>query len=739
MRRVGAAMVCRTRSAKSLLFGASTIALMAQGIAGAQAQAVSLDPITVVATKTEEKAIDSLAGVSTVRQDQIDQIMPVRTTDLFYGLPSVWFQTRGDQPETSINIRGLQDFGRVAVLIDGARQNFQRSGHNANGTFFLEPELLAGLDVVRGPVANVYGSGAIGGVASFRTKDADDILRPGERWATLGHVMGASNQAQGLGSIFAAARPNQNIDLFAGGTIRSMANYEDGNGDEVVNTANKVATAIGKFTVRPADGHEFKLSALNYNAWYNTGQQFPNQESVYDTNVVNNIVSARWRYARPEDRLFDFDGNVYWTETIQDQRKIANGIPGSLGNPITGSIGDQRSFGIDTKGFDLHNTSRFDVGPFRNALTYGGDFFRDEVENRDPTGNGEVTTPSGVRTVSGAFTQWRVNYSTWLEAITALRYDTYRLEGNGTTSEGDHLSPKATLGVTPINGITVYGTFAGGYRAPAVTETLVAGPHPPFAVGFPNLFTFLPNPDLRPEIGQTKELGLNLKYDNVWSPGDKIRAKFNVFRNDIDDYIDLFNFGPPIIFQFCPAPFPGCPPVPRIPIPINTFSFAQYQNIPNARIEGVELEATYDAGTWFAGVAGQHMRGKDLITNEPLASIPPDKISTTLGVRMFEQRVTASVRWTAVAAKKASEIPDRDHNGIPDFLPTDAYNLVNLYLGYSPTPDVTASVAIENVLNEFCIPYLAGTPNIPGNPPGVVFPRPGITYKAGLHLRFGGA
>ena len=267
-------MVCRTRSAKALLLGASTIALMAN-VTATRAQNVSLDPITVLATKTAEKAIDALAGVSTVRQEQINEIMPTRTTDLFYGLPSVWFQTRGDQPETSINIRGVQDFGRVAVLIDGARQNFQRSGHNANGTFVLEPELLAGLDIVRGPVANIYGSGAIGGVASFRTKDADDILRPGERFATLGHVMGATNQAQGLGSIFAAARPNANVDLFAGGTIRSMANYVDGNGDEVANTANKVATAIGKFTVRPAEGHEFKLGAINYDAWYQTGQRFP--------------------------------------------------------------------------------------------------------------------------------------------------------------------------------------------------------------------------------------------------------------------------------------------------------------------------------------------------------------------------------------------------------------------------------------------------------------------------------
>src|SRR5215813_900934 len=156
--------------------GISCVALTV-GMSSARAQPTqTLDPITVLATKTIERTIEALAMVSAVRQGEIDQLQPRRTSDLFFGLPSVWFRERADSPETAINIRGLQDFGRVAVVIDGARQNFQRSGHNANGTFFLEPELVGELDVSRGPVSNIYGSGAIGGVVSFRTKDVQDVL-----------------------------------------------------------------------------------------------------------------------------------------------------------------------------------------------------------------------------------------------------------------------------------------------------------------------------------------------------------------------------------------------------------------------------------------------------------------------------------------------------------------------------------------------------------------------------------
>jgi outer membrane receptor protein involved in Fe transport len=88
------------------------------------------------------------------------------------------------RPATVINIRGLRDFGRVAVVVDGARQNYQRSGHNANGSFFLDPELVGGVEVVRGPTANIYGSGAIGGVVSFRTRISTTSCAPASAGAS---------------------------------------------------------------------------------------------------------------------------------------------------------------------------------------------------------------------------------------------------------------------------------------------------------------------------------------------------------------------------------------------------------------------------------------------------------------------------------------------------------------------------------------------------------------------------
>lgn len=726
-------------SAGALLSGASTIALIVTAglvttgsVGPAAAQTQSLDPITVVASKTEERAIDALAAVSTLRQEEIDRILPKRLSDLLIAVPGVTVQDRGDDPSTAINIRGLQDFGRVAVVVDGARQNYQRSGHGANGSFYLDPELIGGVDVVRGPTANIYGSGAIGGVAAFRTKDFSDVVRPGQTWGIETHTQGGLNGPSGLASAFGGYQPSPNVDVFAGGSFKSQGNYDDGNGDEVLNSWNRTGSAIAKVTVRPADGHEVKLSGIFQNFRYDAGQ--PTRAagtgtSVYATDLTNITTGLRWRFQRPDQRLIDWDANVYWNRTDSQQVKTlhtASSANASLcgagvaGNPISGCVGDERSYVLDTVGFDANNTSRFDALGLAHAITIGGDAFRDEVDTTDQTGNSNITTPGGDRTVGGAFLQLKSTYDEWVEVIAAARYDSYELNGLGTSTSGDRVSPKITLGITPITGFTPYATYAEGYRAPALTETVIAGAHAAPSAGFPSfllfdcpdgttgMFCFIPNPNLRPEIGKTKEIGVNLKYDDVFLPGATFRGKINVFRNDVDDYIELVGFGPVRADN----------------------QFYQYQNIAQARIEGVELETMYDAGRWFVGVAAQHQRGENRETGEGLINVQPDKVVTTIGARFLDRKITTMVRWAAVGSN--DDLPS-------GYLPADSYNLVNVYLGYQPTEDVLMSFAIDNLLNEYYRPYpIAGT-SLDTAQKDLLWsaPAPGMTFKGSMKIKFG--
>jgi len=348
------------------------------------------------------------------------------------------------------------------------------------------------------------------------------------------------------------------------------------------------------------------------------------------------------------------------------------------------------------------------------------------VRTFDSRGNSNITTPSGLRTVAGGFAQLKQNYSTWLEVVSAIRYDHYELHSPlvATGGGGDRFSPKITIGVTPVAGFTPYVSYAEGYRAPSITETLIFGGHatgggPAFfncPDGTAGLFCFLPNPNLRPEVGKNKEIGVNLKYDGIFAAGDSFRGKINVFRNDIDSYIDL---------------------VASPPVAIPPFGFAsqffQYQNIARARIEGLEVETLYDAGLWYVGVAGHLIQGKNVATNVGLSTITPRKLSTTGGVRLLDRSLILAAQWVSFGP----------NNNVPvNYLPSTGYDLINLYLTWNATKDITFTASIDNLLNQYYRPYAIPTSSTDGTPQNDVLwssPGPGRVYKAGLRIHFGGA
>jgi hemoglobin/transferrin/lactoferrin receptor protein len=73
------------------------------------------------------------------------------------------------------------------------------------------------------------------------------------------------------------------------------------------------------------------------------------------------------------------------------------------------------------------------------------------------------------------------------------------------------------------------------------------------------------------------------------------------------------------------------------------------------------------------------------------------------------------------------------------YIPGTDHNLVNVFVGYQPTPDILAGIGIDNLLNEFYRPY-----PVPGTTPTDAqrdtlwaAPAPGITFKGSLKMRFG--
>jgi hemoglobin/transferrin/lactoferrin receptor protein len=91
----------------------------------AAAQGIQLDGITVTSTKTSEAAIDAPSGTSIIGKEQLDQQLQAdRVSQFLTTMPGVSTSEAATDTAQAINIRGLMDFGRVNVLIEGARQNF---------------------------------------------------------------------------------------------------------------------------------------------------------------------------------------------------------------------------------------------------------------------------------------------------------------------------------------------------------------------------------------------------------------------------------------------------------------------------------------------------------------------------------------------------------------------------------------------------------------------------------------
>ncbi|MDQ0316917.1 TonB-dependent hemoglobin/transferrin/lactoferrin family receptor [Amorphus orientalis] len=683
-------------SRTALLASASALLMTQAAVAqdAAPQNAVELDTILVsstTSTRTGQVATDSLSGSTVVTGDIIkDEFASNRISDVLDTMPGVWTDENADDPATAINIRGLQDFGRVNVMIDGARQNFQRTGHNANGMFYVDPEMIRAIDVTRGPTSTIYGSGAIGGVVDFRTLTADDVLRGDENVA--GRLKGRleSNSSGGNGHAEAAARVGNAFDVIAAGTWGDWGAYTDGHGDEIPNSGYDLKSGLFKARVRPAYGHEITASALLYNATYDQGTA-----TVYDTDTWADTYRLNYRYQRPEDRIFDLSAQVYYTSTKTDQTITA--VPNYFPRP---SLGSTRTFEIETTGVDVFNTSRVALGATEHALTYGFDAFRDQVSTSDPDpfGSGDEFTPPGKRNVYGGYLQDQMTVG-MLDVIAALRYDGYDLDGQGTSSSGEHLSPRITVGITPVDWITIFGTYAEAYRAPSLTETTWTGTHPP--VGGAPPFEFLPNANLDPETAHNVEGGINFRFDDVVQSGDRFRARVMGYYNQVDDYIGTVV----LPFSFRPGAVCSSPP----------FCY-QYQNISQANLWGFEAGMDYDAGRWFAGLSGTIARGVDAETGDNLDTIPPDRLTLTGGFRALQQHLTAGGRLNLVAAQEK----------VSADLQTDAYATLDLFASYEVKDGVSVGLNIDNVFDTYYEPFLDAEA------------APGLNAKLTLDLRLGG-
>lgn len=651
-----------------LLAGAAASGVMAGAAfakeAGGDGEIVlaSLDEITVYATRQPMPAFDYPGQVSVIDRDAIFDFDPSKISDIFDAIPGARFdggpRRNGEVP----SVRGLSGAG-VLILFDGARQSFL-SGHD--GRFFIDPEVVRAVEVVRGPTSALYGSGALGGVIALRTIEAGDMLGEGE---TIGLSVGSGYQSvndewrvTGTGAIRSA---NGKAELVGNVTWRKSEDIDLGSGFALP-ADDEIVSSLVKGTVRPTDALSLSATWIRYSG-DSIDPNNPQGSNVagsgngdVDRDISSDTAQLRLNYNPENNDLIDLDVTTYFarndvTEAEIDSTRVV-------------------SRKVDSIGVSINNSSRFSLAPGANlTFTYGGEFYRDEQEGDDnmSVDGTRGGVPNATAKFYGAYIQGELALENPLGApgvltvIPGVRWDKFKNEATGEASTDDEaVSPKVGVSYKPVKEFIIFGNWAEAFRAPSVNEIYADNVHfqiPDFTSPSFELVTnfFIPNPDLVPEESQSWEVGAGFDFDSIFFEGDRFTAKGSYYEADVTNLIDLEVNIPAGCFG---APFPPCGSGEAFG------NFSRNVNVHDADLNGVEIEAQYDSRYFYARANFATIDGKDVATGDYVGVLSPDMFFIDAGVKFppADLRLGARVSIASDFTKVDDVTEERDGYSVGD-------------------------------------------------------------------------
>jgi hemoglobin/transferrin/lactoferrin receptor protein len=649
----------------------------------------ALPLIEVTAVRTERSVFEIPESLNVLDRPAIEREQPTNLGDLLGDLANVAIGGGPRGQGQTVTIRGLSD-DRILFLIDGARQNFVR-GHGTR--VFIEPDLLRQVEVLRGPASALWGSGAIGGVVALGTLDAADLLREGQTLGgrvKLGYQDGSDQWLTNAGvyGVTTDGRFDYLLDL----AYRDAGNVRLGDGTDLANSAFERLSGLAKGTWSPDGINSFGLSFMAFDqdgAIPSNPQIEATDDTLVDNSTRQQNLTLTYRHEDADNAYLRPSVLLYRNMTDIEERRLFDGRR------------DDTS--LETLGLDLRNSTRFgDPARLGHVLTYGLDYYQDTVEGvRD--GRPRDSYPDGETRVLGLYLQDEISIADRWTMVPGLRWDSFRSKADAIdldTSEDDAFSAKLGLDFAATDWLSFQAIYNEAFRAPSATELFVSGTH--FTCGRTCANLFVPNPELDPEKAHNKEIGLRLREQNLLTNGDEGRFQARAFRNDVTDFIDQ-------IVNFTMRPVAG-----------NSGSggITSFRNVRDARLEGFELEAYYEAPRWWAGIAYSQTRGEDDRTGEPLSDVQPDTWILQAGLRFPGQG--ARVGWTGRFVAAQDEVPQ-------DGTRSDSYNVQDIWLTWRPADTLdglSLELGVDNLLDEDYLPYLSALKS------------PGRNIKAAISYRF---
>lgn len=596
--------------------------------AGAAAETTELNPMVVTATRSSVSLADAPAAITVITAEQIRARGATNLLEALRGTPGITLNGRQVGGRKTLSIRGAED-RHTLVLIDGRRisSTDDTIGHSDYQYGWVGIEQIERIEVVRGPMSALYGSEAIGGVINIITRQAQREWSGG---VTLRGDVGQGDTGNGHRLAARASGPlaeSLDVAMAVEEVRRESTPWEQ---DRRVSEMEGQDRQTGSLAIsyRPFEGQTLKLDLLRSDETRDRDQQY-----AY--------------YARPiyldtyelERRQNSLAWNADWGD-LQSQLRFTRS-EFDVTNKRTHNLAPTRPQSIRDDVWD--GSLNFHIGE-DHALTVGGEHRDERLENAGLIGGSDSATHQAV------FIQDEIALATGWALTLGARLDDHEIFGRET-------SPRAWLVWRATPELTFKAGYGEAFRAPTLKQIS------PNYVGAEGPHTFLGNADIKPETSRSFELGVD------WHD-ERGAYTANLYRNEIDD----------LIYYRRLRTEPGIPPR----------TIYQYDNIEQARIEGLELTGRRELGYGIAlGATVNWMDPRDARTDAKLNGRP--EFTATPSLEWTMAKWNALVQWEYIGKQYLEGSNGQER--------APGYSVVNASLGYRLHDNLTLRGGVLNIGN----------------------------------------
>ncbi|MBX3529695.1 MAG: TonB-dependent receptor [Rhizobiaceae bacterium] len=687
-----------TRRAAVLACGAALTAMT--GVASAQEQAattttqkqarVTVLQRLVVGAGEDKIAIDTPQAVTVVEQEEIDREQATSTGDVFREIPGVTMVGSDRIFGEAFNIRGVgatdnsADGSRIVVTVDGAPKFNEQY---RMGSFFSDPELYKRVEVLRGPASStLYGSGALGGVIRFETKDASDLIAEGQRGVIKLKGSYASNGNGALGSVIWAHRFGEQAEVLLAGNYRRSDAFRLANGGVLSGSDFQSWSGLAKGTFRFGDANEQAIR-ISYQRWNSDAQDQDYAQSgtqamfgTTDRTVVDDTVVLSYENPASDNPWLDLNVALTYSNTANSQSGWNPGVPPLPRPPLNDTSGtailNDTDYAYQTYQLKADNTMEWLGDRWSNHLTYG---VQASLQNRKagrPTGAAALQQhPEGSEAKVGVFVQNEYVFDERLTLIAGVRGDYHNMSPaagivGANVVSGVAFSPKIAAMYDFTENFGIFGSVAHTERFPTLDELFSRSATRTVSLG------------LQKELSNNYELGFVASAYDIGGGSNALTFKVTGFYNDLTNLIASTTTDPAFAGR------------------------GYFTNVNAARIYGGEAEGAFESDYFYARLAYAHVVGENKATGAPLTTVPQNVGTLTLGGRVPDYFLDFGARLT-VAQAGAYSVPVA--SGAVGS--ADPWTTVDLFASWKPQEGFMRGFevlgSVENVFNADYRPNLA--------------------------------